>query len=279
LIVTSNNYLEMGRSLVNMIAVDDEHLALVGIEFTLKRVKPDCTLACFDTPGKALSYAKENRVDVAFLDIEMGGMSGLQLAKSLKEIYGETNIIFTTGYSRYAIDAFAMRVSGYLLKPVSVKAVAKAMDHLRHPVKPPQEKRVRIQTFGNFEVFIDEKPLKFKRTKTKELLAYLVMRGGALCSNRESVAVLWEDRPDCAALQSQYRHLVLDLTNSLKSADAGDVLVRQHGYLAVAPEKFSCDMYDFCAADANAVNSYMGEFMTQYSWAEFTNAYLGGLEK
>ena len=259
---------------MNIIAVDDEHFALTSIENAIKRVVPDYTLSCFDTPGKAVSYAKKNRVDIAFLDIEIGGMNGLQLAKGLKDIYSKTNVIFTTGHSQYAVDAYAIHACGYLMKPVSTKAVVEAMEYLHHPVNALQGKRVRVQTFGNFEVFADEKPLYFARSKTKELFAYLVMRKGTWCNNNEIVAVIWEDKPDSPSLQSQYRHLVLDLTNALKAVNAEDILIKQRGFLAVVPEKFSCDMYDFCAGKIEAVNGYMGEFMTQYNWAEFTNAYL-----
>ena len=149
-----------------------------------------------------------------------------------------------------------------------------AMEHSQHQDKYPQDKKVRVQTFGNFEVFVDGKPLNFARSKTKELFAYLVMRRGARCNNNEIVSVLWESKPDSPALQSQYRHLVSDLTKVLKSVSAEDVLIKQRGFLAIVPEKLSCDLYDFCADDNNAANNYMGEFMVQYSWAEFINARL-----
>jgi len=259
---------------MNVIAADDEHLALISIEGVIKKAIPDCTLSCFDTPSKVLAYAKENRIDVAFLDIEMGGMNGLQLAKRLKDIYGRTNIIFTTGYSQYAVDAYAMHASGYLMKPVTAEVIAEAIDYLHHPVQPSPGKRVRVQTFGNFEIFVDGKPLRFSRTKTKELLAYLIMRKGTMCNNNEVIAVIWEDRQDSPSLQNQYRHLVMDLSKTLRSVGAEDMLIKQRGFLAIAPESFSCDLYDFCSADANSVNMYMGEFMAQYGWAEFTNAYL-----
>jgi len=148
------------------------------------------------------------------------------------------------------------------------------METQRNQVKTQHEKKVRVQTFGNFEVFVDGKPLNFARSKTKEMLAYLVMRRGARCNNNELVSVLWENKPDSPALQSQYRHLVSDLTKVLKSVGAEDILIKQRGFLAVVPEKLSCDLYDFSAADNNTANNYMGEFMTQYSWAEFINARL-----
>jgi two-component SAPR family response regulator len=150
-------------------------------------------LSCFDTSTEAIEHAKTVQIDAAFLDINMGGMNGLQLAKRLKDIYGKTNIVFVTGYSEYAVDAFSMYASGYLMKPVTKEAVLTAMDNLRNPLKPP-DKGIRAQCFGNFEIFADNKPLCFACTKTKELLAYLIYREGSQCGNNEIIAVLWEDR-------------------------------------------------------------------------------------
>jgi len=103
------------------------------------------------------------------------------------------------------------------------------------------------------------------------------MRNGASCSNNEIVAVIWESKPDSDALQNQFRHLVFDLRKTLKSVDADDILVRRRGTLAILPESISCDLYDFFAGNTIAVNKFMGEFMAQYSWAEFNNAYLANV--
>jgi len=266
---------------MNILVVDDEKMPLEYMIRTIKSVLSNATVTGFMKPSEALDFARSSQeesgtgcIDLAFLDIEMGGMNGLQLAKSLKEINSKINIVFTTGHSQYAAEAYTIHASGYLLKPISAKAVLEAMDYLYHPIAYAPDKRIYIQTFGNFEVYADKKPLRFFRTKTKELLAYLVMRNGASCSNNEIVAILWENKPDSPALQSQFRHLVMDLRKSLKTVDADDILIKHRGALAVDPEKVSCDLYDFYNADAGAVNKYMGEFMAQYSWAEFNNAYL-----
>jgi len=259
---------------MNILVVDDERMALEYLKRTVESVFPDTAASGFMRPSQALEYAKTNHIDLAFLDIEMGGMNGLQLAKRLKDINGKINIIFTTGYSQYAADAYAIHACGYIMKPVSAGAIVEAMDYLHHPIDQKSTKRIRVQTFGNFEVYADNKPLEFSRTKTKELLAYLVMRNGARCSNSEVIAAIWENKPDSKALQSQFRHLVFDLTKALKSVDSEDVLIKHRGALAIIPEKITCDLYDFLSADPSAVNTYMGEFMAQYSWAEFTNAYL-----
>ena len=259
---------------MNIIVVDDERAPLEDLEQVLKDVHRDASIKCFTSPKSALEHAKDNRVDLAFLDIEMGGMNGLQLAKSLKDIHGKVNIVFTTGYPQYALDAYKIHACGYILKPVSKDSVIEAMDYLHHPIAQGPQKKIRVQTFGNFEVYADDKPLTFSRSKTKELLAYLIMRKGSQCSNNEIVATLWESKPDTAALQNQYRHLVMDLRRTLKAVDSEDILVKKRGTLAILPEKISCDLYDFYSGDINAVNSYKGEFMTQYPWAEFYNAHL-----
>ncbi|MDR2543758.1 MAG: response regulator, partial [Treponema sp.] len=104
---------------MKIIAVDDEQHALKSLQSAIEEALPNCSLSCFNKSKNALEYAKNNRIDVAFLDIEMAGMNGLQIAKSLKEIYGKTCIVFVTGHSHYAADAFALRANGYIMKPVT----------------------------------------------------------------------------------------------------------------------------------------------------------------
>ena len=259
---------------MKILAVDDEVFARENLSRAIKTALPDCELCCFGTPGEALQYAAEAIPDIAFLDISLSGMNGLALAKRLKDINGKTNIIFATGYSEYAIDAFSVQASDYLLKPVTREAIVRAIKHLREPVVKNSDQRVRVQTFGNFEVFVDGRPLAFTRLKTKELLAYLINRRGAFCGNDEIAAAIWEDKADSQALKSHFRHLVADLTKTLVNKNIGSMLVKKRGHLAVDPGAFQCDLYDFYNGKPDAVNSYAGEYMAQYSWAEFTNAYL-----
>jgi two-component SAPR family response regulator len=138
-----------------------------------------------------------------------------------------------------------------------------------------EEKTVRlhIQTFGNFEAFLDGNPLVFSRSKTKELLAYLVSKHGALCNNNEIIAVIWGNKEDNLSLKSMFRTLVADLTKTLSAAGLIDVIVKHRGHIGIAKEKISCDLYDYLAGN-NTSKYYMGEYMTQYGWAETTNQYL-----
>jgi two-component SAPR family response regulator len=165
------------------------------------------------------------------------------------------------------------------MKPVTKEAVNHALENLRspvgiNPVGIKSDKRVRVQTFGNFEVFVDETPVFFARSKTKELFAYLISRKGALCANNEIIAAIWEDKNDSPALQSHFRHLVADLIKTFKALNVDDIIIKEWKQLAVAPDKQSCDFYEMLRGSAKAANTYAGEFISQYSWAEINSAYL-----
>ncbi|WP_310602777.1 response regulator [Anaerosporobacter sp.] len=261
---------------MNMIAVDDEQSALNAIERALNNREQSATLASFLYADEALAYAKENRVDIAFLDIEMNEINGLILAKRLKEIYGNTNIIFVTGYDEYALEALRIKASGYILKPIDAEQVANELDSLRYPIKQ-EEEGVRIQCFGNFEVFLDGKPINFKRPKSKEILAYLVDRKGVNVSKKELAAILWEDEPYSRSMQSHLHILITELEQTLLKAGIDNLFLKQKGFYSVDVSNFVCDFYDYEKGYVSAVNSYHGEYMTNYSWAMFTEGKLGNV--
>lgn len=259
---------------MNIIAVDDEKLALDTLVDSIEKTVYDASVVGFQKPEDALSYVRENECEIAFLDIKMRGMTGLELARRLKDIRAEINIIFVTGYSEYSLDAFRLYASDYLLKPATPDAVKRAMEHLRTPAKPRQTKRVRFQCFGNFEVFVDNKPLIFKRVKSKELLAYLVDRMGASATMGELMTIIWDDGLDTSSRQSNLRNLIAELKNVLSEAGVEHIILKNRNSIAIDCKAVDCDYYDFLRHIPYAVNAYHGEYMTQYSWAEVTTASL-----
>lgn len=256
---------------MNIIAVDDEPLALNDLIRSLKGLYPSCEPLSFATPRAALEHASSHPVDIAFLDIEMPGMSGLELAKRLKDLHPDAHIVFVTSYEQYAIDAFALHATGYLLKPVQAAELEREMTFIyeRSPQEP--SKRISIRTFGGFEALVDGEPLAFKRSKTKELLALLVDRRGSGVTMREACATLWEDAPHSTSQRSYYQSLVADLRSALAAAHVEDVLVKTWNNLAIDPHAIECDSYRFLDGDPIAVNSYRGNYLPAYSWAEFSS--------
>lgn len=257
---------------MNVIAVDDERNALETLVEAIQEAAPNAEVHDFRNADEALAYAAEHPFDIAFLDIEMRGISGIELAKRLKGLNSQVNIIFVTGYSQYMGDALHLRASGYVMKPTTKEGVQEELENLRNPVKRQTRKRVWAQTFGNFEVFVDSQPLHFKYNRSKEILAYLIDRRGALCTNGELASALWEDESGDLKKAAYLRKLRSDLIHTLENADCADILVVQSGKLGIVPEKIECDYFDWNDGKAYALNAYHGEYMSQFSWSEMTHS-------
>jgi len=260
---------------MRMIAVDDEPLALRGLVQEIKKVLPECDVAGFTNSFEALTKLSDDGLipDVAFLDIEMPGIDGISMAKRFKDACPKTNIIFVTSYSQYALDAYGLHASGYMMKPVLAEDIRRELDDLRNPVSAVSS-RVRIQTFGNFDIFVDNTPLAFFRTKAKEALAYIISKNGGSVTVAELAAAIWEAREYNRSLQNQVQTVISDMMNTLKEVGIENIIIKRRNNISVDVKKVDCDYYRFLKGDSAAVNAYMGEFMSNYSWAEMITGYL-----
>ena len=251
------------------IAVDDELYMLETLEEAIRASFDIAQVECFTACSAALAYATENPIDIAFLDINMRGIGGLGLAEKLLELHPRCKIIFCTGYEEYAVSAFRLHASGYLMKPITAEAVQKEIDHIKG-IKAT-EKLLTIKCFGNFEVLYNGEVLPFKRKKAKELLAVLVDRNGAGMTAKQICAILFPDDTDDAKNAAYLRQLVLDLKNTLKTIRAEDVLRHETPYYRIDTNLVRCDYISFLETGKP---QFHGEYMTQYSWAEDTCAML-----
>lgn len=255
---------------MRMLCVDDEPLMLKMLEMAVKEAMPDADITAFRKQADLLADAKQNGCDIAFLDIHMRGMNGVELAKELKKANPKMNIIFVTGFSEYKGDAMDMKASGYIMKPVTREKVEAELADLRFPIAPKKNALLKVQCFGNFDVFLpDGSHVKFERSRSKEIFAYLVHRHGSSCSTREIAAALFEDEPYDTKQQNYVQQLIHAMIKSLKAAGAEDAVTRSYNALAANPDVLDCDYYRFEELDAGAVNSYQNEYMSQYGWADF----------
>lgn len=211
-------------------------------------------------------------MDIAFLDIEMGTMSGLELAAGIKRVNGDTKIIFVTGYGHYAVDAFALHATGYLMKPISEADIKR---ELTFAYGEREEPHIRVQMFGGFEVFVDGKPVSFGRSRAKEFLAYLLDLRGASVTTSRAYMEIFDSDVKTVSDGAYFRNIVRDLKKSLSDAGIGHILRREFNSLAVNPEGIDCDYFRFLEGELVVVNSYHGDYLPQYSWAEPRNAELG----
>lgn len=249
---------------------DDEELMLQMLEMAVREAKPDAEIWSYDDQDDLLEDAKEEGCDIAFLDIHMRGMNGVELAKRLKEINPRMNIIFVTGFSEYTGDAMKMHASGYIMKPVTKEKVAAELEDLRFPIEPKKGALLRAQCFGNFDVFTpDGEHVHFDRSRSKEIFAYLIHRHGSSCTTKEIAAALFEDEPYDEKQQNYLQQLMYAMIKSLKKIGVEKVVNRSYNAISVNPDMIDCDYWRFKELDGGAVNAYQNEYMSQYSWAEF----------
>ena len=268
---------------MTIIAVDDEKLALEGLVTEIALAAPEAEVHGFRKGEEALRFCQEKGgVDIAFCDIEMKKMNGLTLGDELLKLYPKMNLIYTTGFSEYAVQAIGMRCSGYILKPINAEKIRYELDNLRYPVHKEGSARLYARTFGKFEVFVNGRPLQFHYQKTKELLALLIDRKGVMCSNAEIIENLWEDYNMESSHISYLKNIRRDLLSVLEEAGCEDCITRSRGELGILRDRIDCDLYDYLENKGmeGADRLFRGEYMSQYSWGEYQLASLlrGGVD-
>ena len=246
---------------MNLLLIDDEKMMLEMLSDAVEEVLPSANRACFTNAKEGLDYAKNTQIDIAFLDINLRGFSGLDVAKQLMFLYPRVNIIFCTGYEEYAVDAFKMYASGFLQKPVWTEDIRDSVEHLRFPVE--QSKRLSFHCFGNFEAYCDGKPIVFERKRTLELLAYLVDRNGVECSAQEIMAALFEDDRK----RRYYNYLRNDLIRRFEELGLSDCLLMNRSGIGIVREKTDCDYFNYLDGK---IKQPPREYMTQFGFAEST---------
>ena len=256
---------------MNILIADDEMSMRYDLKFAVERVAPadDNVFFFAQNYETAVEQLKDNTIDVAFLDINMPGKNGLELAREIKSLDSDINIIVVTAYREYALDALRLYVSAYLLKPVNDEELREALENLRKPLDaaPIKAKRLTVKCFGNFEVFDGEKKVRFSRQKGKELFAYLVCLKGTSATRGEICANLFEGSNE----KQGFEHLkkaVQSLKKDLSKYRLEGVLEHSRNAYSVNTNLISCDYYDYLDRKPGSQKLYRGEFIRQYSWAE-----------
>ena len=270
-----------------VLAVDDEQIMLKELTAELGQVFPDAEIRGFQEPQDAERWASDlaqegQKLDYAFLDIRMRGMSGIELARRLKLVHPGTVLIFCTAYTEYAFDAVEMYAKGYLMKPISAENIVRTLDEMVYDWRKSAEMQKQhfwVKTFGNFEVFVDGQPLVFEREKAKEMLAYLIDRAGSSVTTEQLAVALWEDRVYDNTLKNYISTILGSLRKTLRQVGKEDILIKTRNQLSVNTEKIKCDAYDYEKGIVSAINSFRGEYMVNYSWAEFKTGIYVAMEQ
>lgn len=275
--------------------VDDELPALKEMKYLLNDYPLEIVGMLQDTRAVLPEIAK-TMPDVIFLDIDMPGMSGLELGLKIQEQYADIQIVFVTAYSEYALEAFRAFPLDYLMKPVEESRFSLTMKHLMERYeyqqklsqKPP---KTIIRCFGsNFEVYSDDGEkhyIKFATRQVKELFAYLVNRFEKPVTRLELIENIFNGVEDSKTVNLLYV-TVYKLRNALEAIKAtrSSITIRKNYTLETA--EGVCDYIDFvrftdrfiCIDDENIQRAeqtaalYTGAYLENedYAWVNETRA-------
>ncbi len=252
------------------ILVDDELVSLLHYEEICSNIQEIELVGKFDDAREALEFAKNNTVEFALMDIEMPEMNGLELGKELKIINSEMVIIYVTGYSRYVTDALKIKADYFVIKPYDREDILDAVMRAKLLSKR-LHKKVKVTTFGRFEVYLEDEPLYFGNTKAKELFALCVHREGANVSMEQAIDYLWPERPYDERVKRLYRKSIGAIQDVLNQYGVPEVFVSNRGSCHIVKERLDCDLYEFLENDhipALCFQKARAGYMIDYLWAE-----------
>lgn len=258
---------------MRIIYVDDEMPNRENFKFTTKDFPEIKSLTMFENGEDALEFAKNNVVDVAFCDMEMPGLHGLALAARLKEINPSIRVVFVTAYSQYAMDAWGVDATGYVLKPYLASDIKKELNKCKS-APLPSSKRVIISTIPAFSVSVSGISVSIPSAKARELFALLDDASDKGITTGEGITALWPDRPNDANTQSLFRMTFKRLSDSLEDADIGDIIESKGNRRFLRTDMVDCDYYRIMSGDTEAMKKYDGQYLQEYEWAEDRNAQL-----
>ncbi|GFZ76384.1 hypothetical protein GCM10008018_22160 [Paenibacillus marchantiophytorum] len=242
--------------------VDDEQPALQRLRLLLEKHTDLQVSGLYTKPSEALAAASKEHFDAAFLDIEMPGMNGLQLASELTQTYPAMEVIMVTAYNEYALQAFRANAIDYLLKPVDTDDLIRAVQKLKKRLSPILQAPPKTDTtaahitgLGGFEVYPtgQEKPLRFQTAKAEELFAYMLAHVDNHISKWVLCEQLWPDNEPVKAEQNLHtcvHRLKKTLTESVFPAQWHS---QRGSYRMTLGEQVKCDWLTFEQAADNAV--------------------------
>lgn len=265
------------ENILRAIAVDDEDISLNRI-CRLIRENPNLELvACYTDPQEALKNIAKDMADVAFLDIEMPNINGLELADRIANENHHAELIFVTAFDKYALQAFQAHAIGYLLKPVEQEQINEEVSRLLHILNRPkvekETQKLYLRCFGGFECSlnnVDGEKILFRTAKALELIAYLHDKQGEFVSSDKIMEELWPHM-DAKRAADNFHTTTYYVRKTLSENRLPDVMVYKRGGYALKIENVQSDLKEFlsCKQLENSSKCYKGIYLEgkDYHWA------------
>lgn len=276
--------------MIRAILVDDENISLELMERRLLEVGGVEIIKTFSDAESVKNELKELNFQAVFLDIEMIGLSGLELAEIIQEWDSSIHIVFVTAFKDYAIQAFELHSIDYLLKPVSKKRLEKTISRIQAAIERKQKEPILqkqitpplmcVLCFNDFTVYCQEEPVNWKTAKVKELLAFFITHLHTYVNRDVIIHSLWPELDYNKAkilLHTTISHLrkALDAkgySQALKFSNQSYMLQIDHFYCdAIELEKSIHNLQNLTINEIEStIQLYTGMYLERngYEWAE-----------
>ena len=227
-----------------ILALDDEAPLLRSLAEELGEVFPQAELmlcsSCSEAASQLDKLAKRGaELDFAFLDIRLPDGLGTDIARLVREVYPKASVLFTTAYGEYALEAFDIHVTGYLMKPQWREGGEPSLPAGYEPPLPST--RVRVVQGAQPQVFIDGELILFSRRKSLELLGFLVRRQGEPASTEQLAAALWPEEPYGRKVKNKVTVAISGLRTVLREHGCEDLLVKGWNSLSLDMSKLTAE--------------------------------------
>lgn len=282
--------------MIRVMVVDDEESALDILEILLREIGDVKVVGRYMNPLQAIEALEFEQVDAIFLDIQMPGLTGMEAARQIRAKMPHTQIVFTTAYSEYAVEAFEIHSADYLLKPFTkerlqstVLRIAKTQSNHQNTANMNQQ--TWVQSLGGFQIHTEKGPLSWRTNKEKELCAFLFHHDANPVDIANIIEAIWPDHHIDKAKSYLYTCISLLRKNFQANGVQATVSKVGKGY-AIHAKGLMNDRIEFEEMLERAVTEephkqiydkinvlYKGEYMKDcdFSWAAWKRAYL--LEK
>ena len=257
---------------MNILVIEHTKKDSDNLRLIINDVRPEAKVDVVQTFDDALSLAGDKLFDLVFIDPDSNSTDEIEdFAGKLKERNRDVHIIFTSKSKKYMPDAFSVHADAYLIKPVKREEISSQFDYMLNNYPAPlREIELIARTFGGFNVYYKGKRLTFKRSKAKELLAILIDNRGIGLNTKEVCAMLFKGRKYNENTLGYYHVVLTSLNYTLADAGVKNVIRKAVNYIAINPDKIDCDMYRYLRGETEAVKDYHGDYMTGYSWSEYS---------
>lgn len=235
--------------LFKAVIVDDEALSIEYLKGLLKKFEDVEILETYLDGEEAFDEIVALAPNLIFLDIMMPQISGLELAESIRERLPQCNIIFVTGYKEFALEAFEIGVTDYIVKPIKMERLEKLLNNLKDKnTQPTVPNEYMVCSFKYFHFKKDGqeiKNVKWRTAKSKELFVYLMQNRGQVVRKDVLIELLWPDSKVSNAYDNLYGS-IYHIRNTLESVGINiEIMNTVHGYeLNLNDVKYDVDEWE-----------------------------------